>query len=253
MYGQVGSYFYTVAKIVYGGGGGGTSSGQSRKYTKDIFGDEHPTHIGYIKGYPDGSVQPDGFITREEIASILYRIINHDYEKPFVVRGDVFGDVDEKRWSVMEIEYMADKGVILGYPDGSFKPSGKLTRAEFAALIYRFAKIAKVNIKNPFSDLEQDHWAYSEILSLVKSGFMQGYEDSSFRAESNITRAEVMTVVNKILGRMPLESYIRSLKFNPYNDLDDEKWYYITVLEATITHDYYLDIQGYERMWENWK
>ena len=258
------SFFGPEAKYIYGlkspsgGGGGGGGGGKitvdkTRKYTKDIFGNEHPTHIGYIYGYPDGSVQPNGAITREEIAAILYRITNHAYEKPFVETGNVFPDVAMGRWSVHDIEYLADKKVIVGYPDGEFKPENHLTRAEFAALISRFAGLQKTERSNPFPDVEQTHWAYADILALYNSGFMQGYEDGTYRPENEITRAEVMTVVNKILGRRPSDPYVKSLNFNPFSDLEKDKWYYVIVLEATITHNYYLNDNGVEYKWEDWK
>lgn len=254
VYGKIGDYTYTIPSSSGGGGGGGsTTIDKTRKYTKDIFGNEHPTHIGYINGYPDGSVQPEGDITREEITSILYRITNHQYEKPFVATGDAFPDVELGRWSAHDIEYMADKEIVYGYPDGEFKPSRNLSRAEFAALIFRFTGIEKANIKNPFTDLEETHWAYNEILALTNSGLIEGYPDKTYKPENNITRAEVMTVINKLLGRKPLESYVKSLEFNPYNDLYEDKWYYVTVLEATITHNYWLDNKGYEYKWEDWK
>ena len=256
VYGQIGTYKYTIPTTINtggGGGGGGSTIDKTRKYTKDIFGNEHPTHIGYINGYPDGSVQPEGDITREEITSILYRITNHQYEKPFVATGDAFPDVKVGRWSAHDIEYMADKGIVYGYPDGEFKPSRNLSRAEFAALIFRFAGIEEANIKNPFTDLDESHWAYDEILALTHSGLIEGYPDKTYKPENNITRAEVMTVINKLLGRKPLESYVKSLEFNPYNDLYEDTWYYVTVLEATITHNYWLDNKGYEYKWEDWK
>ncbi|MBQ7901663.1 MAG: S-layer homology domain-containing protein, partial [Clostridia bacterium] len=258
VYGETGTYKYTVPTTVTvssgGGGGGGTRTvDKTRKYTMDIFGNEHPTHIGYINGYPDGSVKPEGDITREEITSILYRITNHEYEKPFVATGDAFPDVEQYRWSAHDIEYMSDKNIVYGYPDGEFKPSQNLTRAEFAALIFRFTGIEKSERENPFTDLDETHWAYEEIIALTESGLIEGYEDSTFRAENNITRAEVMTVVNKLLGRKPIESYVKSLDFNPYNDLYEDKWYYVTVLEATITHNYWLNDTGYEYKWEDWK
>ncbi len=258
VYGQVGIYKYTIPTTVHtggggGGGGGSTTIDKTRKYTKDIFGNEHPTHIGYINGYPDGSVQPEGDITREEITSILYRITNHQYEKPFVPTGDVFPDVHVDRWSTRDIEYMAEKEIVNGYPDGEFKPTRNLSRAEFAALIFRFTGIEKNNIKNPFTDFDESHWAYDEILALTNIGLIEGYPDKTYKPENNITRAEVMTVINKLLGRKPLESYVKSLKFNPYNDLYEDKWYYVTVLEATITHNYWLDNEGYEYKWEDWK
>ena len=266
VYGKTGTYKYTVPTVATGGGGGGGSSGggsggggtktvdNTRKYTKDIFGNEHPTHIGYINGYPDGSVQPEGDITREEITSILYRITNHQYEKPFVATGDAFPDVEPGRWSAHDIEYIADKEIVYGYPDGEFKPTRNLSRAEFAALIFRFTGIdEKANTENPFKDLKDTHWAYNEILALADSGLAEGYEDSTFKPENNITRAEVMTVINKLLGRKPLENYVKTLGFNPYNDLYEDKWYYVTVLEATITHNYWLNSADYEYKWEDWK
>jgi len=179
VYGEIGEYKYPVPTkttvTVGGGGGGGTKVvDNTRKYTKDIFGNEHPTHIGYINGYPDGSVKPEGDITREEITSILYRITNHAYEKPFVATGDAFPDVEAGRWSAHDIEYMADKEIVYGYPDGEFKPSRNLSRAEFAALIFRFTGIEKADIENPFTDLDETHWAYDEILALTNSGLIEG-------------------------------------------------------------------------------
>lgn len=254
VYGKAGTYRYTVPTVISGGGGGGRIIvNKTRKYTKDIFGNEHPTHIGYINGYPDGSVRPDGKITREEMTAILYRIVNHDYEKPFIPTGDAFPDVEENRWSAHDIEYMADKGILYGYPDGEFKPANNLTRAEFAALISRFVKLEKTDKENPFPDVDKTHWAYDDILRLTASGLLQGYEDGTYRPEDKITRAEAMTVINKILGRNPSESYVKSLDYNPFTDLEKDKWYYTVVLEATVTHNYYLDNNGLEIKWEDCK
>ena len=148
---------------------------------------------------------------------------------------------------------MSDKGIIHGYPDKEFKPANNLTRAEFAALISRFAKLEKTDAENPFPDVDSSHWAYDDILKLSASGLMQGYEDGTYRPEDMITRAEVMTVINKILGRNPSESYVKSLDYNPFTDLVKDKWYYTAVLEATVTHNYYLDDSGLEIKWEDCK
>lgn len=249
VYGEIGTYTYNVPKST----GGGGSSSSERKYTVDFFGYEHPTHISYINGYPDGSVQADGHITREEMAAILYRVKNKQYEQPFKTTGKVFPDVSKDRWSVTEVEYMTFHGVIKGYPEGDFRPSGHLTRAEFAALIRRFTNLPDSKDKNIFSDLSEEHWAYEDIMALYSAGFLNGYEDVTMRPENKITRAEVMKVMNIILGRKPLESYIKSLDVNPFNDLDADKWYYVDVLEATITHNYYLNYSGYEYKWEDIK
>lgn len=237
-----------------GGNGGGTSViDKTKKYTKDIFGTEYPTHISYINGYPDGSVKPEGKMTREEITAVLYRITSHEYEKPFVTSGNVFSDIKSDRWSAHDIEYMAEKGVVTGYPDGEFKPENNLTRAEFAALISRFAKLIANGKDNEFSDLPGEHWAYDDILALAESGLINGYGDGTFRAEEDITRAEVMTVINKLLGRKPSEKYLKTLDFNPYTDIDKNKWHYADVLEATVTHTYDLDKNGIEIKWEDCK
>ena len=254
IYGEVGTYQYTIAAPTGGGGGGTVTIDKTRKYTVDVFGNEHPTHINYIKGYPDGTVRPEGHITREEMAVILYRVRNKQYENPFTVTGDVFPDVAADRWSVTEIEYMANEKVIVGYPDTEFKPTGNLTRAEFAAMICRFADLTYTRKKDyMFPDVSENHWAFDEIAALMQSGYVEGYEDGTFRPENQITRAEVITVMNKILGRKPMDSYVKSLDFNPYTDLVTDQWYYTAVMEATITHNYYLNAEGFEYKWEDWK
>ena len=238
---------------VSGGGGGGGYVDRTKKYTKDIFGNEHPTHIGYISGYVDGSVRPEGNITREEIVAILYRITNKDYEKPFVKTGEVFPDVTKSRWSATDIEYMFDKGVVSGYPDGEFKPEKNLSRAEFAALVSRFANLELKNMpKNSFADLAENHWAYSNIMAVCEAGLMIGYDDGNFGPDNEITRAEVIVVINKLLGRTPSHPYVKSLAIKPFNDLDKNKWYYVDVLEATVTHNYTLDAKDVEIKWEGY-
>ena len=256
-FGPEAKYIYAVKTTTVGGGGGGSRPAidNTRKYTRDIFGYEHPTHIGYINGYPDGSVRADGKITREEIAAMLYRVKNKTYDTPVAVTGKVFSDVPEGRWSVSEIEYLAHYEIIYGYPDGTYQPEQNLTRAEFAALVRRFTQLeAPENAENVFPDVSGKQWAYEDILAIYEAGLIDGYEDGTFRPENEITRAEVMSIINRILGRKPDEQYVKSLQFNPYNDLYEDKWYYVTVLEATITHNYYLDEkETKEYKWEDYK
>ena len=128
-----------------------------------------------------------------------------------------------------------------------------MTRAEFAALICRFANLETDDVENVFPDLADTHWAYDDVIALYSNGFIDGYEDGTFRPENEITRAEVMKVINKLLGRNPSEDYVKSLNFNPFNDLDENSWHYVTVLEATITHNYYLDDDDVEYQWADWK
>lgn len=256
VYGETGTFRYGVdtpgsTTVISGGGGGTVVVDKTRQYTVDCFGQEHPTHVGYIHGYPDGGVRPDGDITREEVAAILYRIKSHDYEAPFYTTGERFPDVAKDRWSATEIEYMAENGVIVGYPDETFKPTRNLTRGEFSALIRRFAGISEIAKTSPFTDLGEGYWGYEDVLAMLGAGLMSGYDDGSFRPEDPISRAEVMTVINRLLGRNPSEPYVRTLDFNPFNDISVEQWHYVIVLEATVTHNYYLDDKGVEIKWED--
>lgn len=254
VYGEVGEYKYTVPGSSDKAGGitrrGSSSSVKGRTYTKDIFGVEHKSHTAYIKGYSDGTVRPNETITREEIAEILYRISN---DAAFITAGgNKFSDVAADRWSAAAIEFMTEKGVITGYEDGSFRPSDNLTRAEFAALVSRFANLYNGGEITKYKDVDDTLWAYRSIMALTNAKLMNGYEDGSFRPENNITRAEVMTVINKILGRYPNAEYIKTQKLNRFSDLNENDWYYSAVVEATTTHEYYLT-NGTETSWENVK
>ena len=254
VYGQIGTYKYTVKKK---NSNAGSSTGTStrgvtysgRTYTSDIFGVEHKSHDAYINGYADGTVKPDGKITREEIAAILYRVSND--ASAIVASGNKFNDVSADRWSASAIEFMARIGVINGYTDGSFKPSNNLTRAEFTALVSRFANLSNNGTNKIYNDIDASNWAYKYVMELSNAGYMNGYEDGSFRPESEITRAEVVTVINKIIGRNPSAEYVKTLS-SGFSDLSSDAWYYTNVMEATTTHEYYLT-NGIETKWENIK
>ena len=216
-------------------------------YTKDIFGVEHKSHNAYINGYADGTVKPDGNITREELATILYRVSNN--ASAVVASGDKFNDVSADRWSANAIEFMASKKVVNGYEDGSFKPENNLTRGEFAAMIARFANLTDTAASRTFSDVDSSYWGFKNIMALNKAGYINGYEDGTFRPEANVTRAEVMTVINKIIGRSADASYVKSLDNNKFSDLDKNAWYYVDVMEATTDHNYTLNKSGVETEW----
>ena len=256
VYGQIGTYKYTVKKK-NSNSNSNSSTGTStrgvtyggRTYTSDIFGVEHKSHDAYINGYADGTVKPDGKITREEIAAILYRVSND--ASAIVASGNKFNDVSADRWSAGAIEFMAGIGVINGYADGSFKPSNNLTRAEFAALVSRFANLSNNGVNKIYNDIDASNWAYKYVMELSNAGYMNGYEDGSFRPESEITRAEVVTVINKIIGRNPSAEYVKTLS-SGFSDLSSDAWYYTNVMEATTTHEYYLT-NGIETKWENIK
>lgn len=261
VYGEVGTYMYTVPKSTGGGGGGGgfvyvtqepsqpQEPADDEKYTVDYFGEEKPVHISYLYGYPDGSVQPDGNITREEAVALISRIMPNDYTKPNAEMDVTFPDVDESRWSASDIMKLTEYGIIEGYPDGEFKPGNKITRAEMSTIISRFIDLSEVNGDPSYPDID-NHWAEGYINAIDKEELVQGYEDGTFRPDKEITRAETVTILNKICGRAPDLEYLLTCNFNPYNDLEKDKWYYKEVLEATISHKYTLDDEsGLEIKW----
>lgn len=209
-------------------------------------------HQAYIRGYSDGTVRPNDYITREEMAVIVYRVKSDEDADTFPVTGEVFSDVARERWSVREIEYMADKKVLQGYPTGEFGPEGNLTRAELAAIIARVGNFTETDGANSFTDLNDSHWAYQSVLSLCKAGIVSGYEDGTFKADNNVTRAEVMAIVNRFLGRKPLASYVKTLDCNLFSDLQADQWFYTDVLEATVSHDFEADENGFEAKWKNY-
>ena len=248
----------------YSGGGGGGGGGVYRTptpspsptplptgdgpYTQDIFGNETPVHIKYLYGYTDGTVQPEGNITREEVAAIIFRIMPDDYAEPKPVTGDVFPDVLANRWSAQSIECLADMDILVGYPEGVYLPSNKITRAEFATIVARYAKLEPIEGETAFEDCK-DHWANGYINAIHQKELIVGYDDGTFRPNQNITRAEAVTIVNKILGRVPDTEFLKTRDFNPYSDLEESEWYYADILEATITHTYELSTEEKENPW----
>ncbi len=210
---------------------------------------------GIAKGSGE-NFMPENSITRQDLITLAYRA--------FLAKGYIseaadlsalaeFNDKDSiSEYASTAMASMVGAGIIKG-SDGNVNPLGNATRAEVAALICRFAKLEGAEAENMFPDIDESHWAYNYIISLSNSGLMQGYEDKTYRPENNITRAEVMTVINKILGRNPSEEYVKTLDFNPFSDLLKDKWYYTAVLEATVTHNYYLSEDGVEIKWEDCK
>lgn len=254
VWGNVGTFKYYITKSSGGGGGGGRSTTPAvaeKKYTVDYFGNKHPYHTGYLYGYPDGTVRGDGNITREETAAMLSRVYNSDYTEPHPAKGNLYPDITVDMWSAEPVEYLSGVGLILGYPDGTYMPKNNITRAEFAAMIVRWLKldtdIDPDGEDTLFNDITEEHWAYNEVYALSESGYIQGYEDGSFKPQQPITRAEAVTVINRILGRKPDREYLETSGFNPYTDLSGGEWYYEQILEATINH--YYDLNDTEYLW----
>ncbi len=194
------------------------------------------SHYAYMKGYPDGSFRPNGNMTRAEVAVMFSRLlaekmdINENYECNFT-------DVDADDWFKNHIGYMSQIGAIKGYPDGSFKPNGSITRAEFAAMASRFDKLT-AGAAATFTDIDESHWAYDYISFAADHGWIAGYEDNTVRPDNYITRAEVVTVTNRMLGRPATAEHTSYIAMPiDFNDVESTDWYYFDVVECSNDHD----------------
>ena len=218
------------------GGGGG------RKPTVDIP-DDVPTglngddHFAYIVGYPDGNVKPSGNITRAEVATIFFRLLTEDVRTANSTQSNSLSDVSRGQWFNHAISTLSSMGIVKGNPDGTFNPDAPITRAEFAAIAARFDD-KNTNTTSNFSDIAS-HWAKDEIGVAANKGWINGYPDSTFRPDQYITRAEAMTLVNRVLNRLPekSEDLLDDMIKWPDN-ADASVWYYLAVQEATNSHDY---------------
>ncbi len=197
---------------------------------------EKEDHFAYIKGYPDGNVRPEGQITREEVATIFYRLLVDDVREAYFTESNSFSDVAADRWSNNAISTLAACGIVTGYPDGTFQPDEPITRAEFAAIASRFDELSYTG-EDKFSDIA-DHWAATYINSSSEKGWIKGYEDGTFRPDNYITRAESVTLINRVLERLVDEDgLLPDAKYWP--DITNSDWFYYDILEATNSHDYY--------------
>lgn len=204
-------------------------------------------HFAYIKGYPDGSVRPNSYITREEVTTIFYRLLLEESRAVYQTADCDFTDVEFERWSRVAIATMANAGIVKGYPDDSFRPKNNMTRAEFAAVAARFDDIY-YDGQDMFSDIA-GHWAAPEINSAASRGWIKGYE-GKFRPDDYITRAEAVTLINRILERAPEHPDDLLYGMKTFNDnLDTSKWYYLDMQEAANAHDYVRKYDGYHESW----
>ena len=189
-------------------------------------------HYAYIIGYPDGTVRPNDNISREEIATIFYRLLTDEYRNEILSTTNDFEDVEEGRWSNKAISTMANGGYIQGY-DGKFNPEDAITRAEFVTIAARFLE-TESEAEAEFKDVE-GHWAEEYIDATSQAAWINGYEDNTFKPDNNITRAEAMAIFNRILcRRVDSDGLIQGTVYFP--DVNDTDWFVYDVLEATNSH-----------------
>ena len=191
-------------------------------------------HDQYLFGYPDGTFGPGLNMTRAEAAQMFYNLlVDQD-----VTAKPVFDDVPEGAWYAEPVNVMAKLGIVKGVGDDKFEPDREITRAEFTAMAMRFAE-GETGGKNIFSDVDEDDWFYDVVVDSIKYGWIEGYPDGTFRPQNLITREEVTTIVNRMLGRLPDEKFIDAHE----DDLDlfpdvTKNWAYYDVVEATNDHQY---------------
>lgn len=234
------------------GNGGGKKEEKPTVEIKDddALGLNNTDHFAYIVGYGNGEVRPQNSITRAEVAAIFFRLLEDDVRDANYTRQNKFTDVSNDAWYCSAVSTLSAMGIISGYPDATFRPNASITRAEFAAIATRF----DVNgDKTPasFNDIA-DHWAKDEIAVAANNGWVNGYEDGSFRPQNKITRAETMSLVNRVLNRKPETAEDLLENMTKWTDnADTNAWYYLAVQEATNSHYYeYKENSQYEKWTE---
>lgn len=202
-------------------------------------------HFAYVIGYPDGTVHPNGQITRSEVATIFFRLLRDEVRDGAFTTSNTYSDVAYGKWYNNPISTMSALGIITGYPDGTFKPNKPITRAEFAAIAARFDE-TQSGKSATFSDVI-GHWAAKEIGIAYYNDWIKGYPDGTFKPDQNITRAEAMTLINRVLERKPESPADLLTNMNKWTDnMDTSKWYYLDVQEATNSHAYTRKTFNYE-------
>ena len=202
-------------------------------------------HFAYVIGYPDGTVHPNGQITRAEVATIFFRLLKDEVRDGAFTTSNSYSDVAYGKWYNNPISTMSALSIITGYPDGTFKPNKPITRAEFAAIAARFDE-TQSGKSATFSDVI-GHWAAKEIGIAYYNDWIKGYPDGTFKPDQNITRAEAMTLINRVLERKPESPADLLTNMNKWTDnLDTSKWYYLDVQEATNSHGYTRKTFNYE-------
>lgn len=195
-------------------------------------------HFAYVIGYPDGTVRPDNNITRAEVTTIFFRLLKDEVRDAVITNENSFDDVNLDDWHNVAISTMAKLGIVNGRFEDKFVPDANITRAEFTAICARFDD-TEVEYEGNFKDIE-GHWAEEYIKRASAYGWIEGYSDNTFRPDQFITRAEAMTIINRVLNRIPrdTEDLIHDDMAKWSDNMDQTKWFYIAVQEATNSTEY---------------
>ncbi len=191
-------------------------------------------HFAYMKGYKDDTIKPDGYITREEVVMVFYRLMESEYREEIETTNHNFNDIKADVWSTKAIASLSKGELLKGYEDGSFRPNEKMTRAEVSKVIARFTDTIVLETQMP--DII-GHWAEDYINTVQNQGWIKGYEDGNFKPNEYLTRAEFVTMMNSLLDRK-LNKKNLSLDIKSFKDSKDTSWYYEQIIESTNGHKY---------------
>jgi hypothetical protein len=218
-----------------GNNGGNGGSGNGGHSTPEL---NKQDHFAYMAGYPDNLFMPDNSISRAEVTVMFSRLLTQkmDSDSDYTVS---FPDIDADAWYKSQVGFMEQYGIVEGYEDGTFRPENPITRAEFAVIASKFDKLSDTE-ENAFSDVDDDYWATPYILLAHSNGWINGYEDGTFRPLNSITRAEVVSIVNRMLERSCDSEFVTENAENivNYSDISDQHWAYLDILEASNAHLY---------------
>ena len=214
----------------------------------DALGLNTTDHFAYIVGYGNGEVRPQNNITRAEVATIFFRLLTDDVRDENLTKTNRYSDVAATSWYNTAVSTLSSMGIITGYPDGTFRPNAAITRVEFAAIAARFDNDGDKTAAK-FSDIAT-HWAKDEISIAYNNGWITGYPDGTFGPQRDITRAETMTLVNRVLNRQPETEDDLLPNMTVWTDNANPKaWYYLAVQEATNSHYYEFKTNSQYEKW----
>ena len=214
----------------------------------DALGLNTTDHFAYIVGYGNGEVRPQNNITRAEVATIFFRLLTDDVRDENLTKTNRYSDVAPTAWYNTAVSTLSSMGIITGYPDGTFRPNAAITRAEFAAIAARFDNDGDKTAAK-FSDIAT-HWAKDEISIAYNNGWITGYPNGTFGPQRDITRAETMTLVNRVLNRLPETEEDLLPNMTVWTDNANPKaWYYLAVQEATNSHYYEFKTNSQYEKW----
>ena len=226
---------------------GGSSGGGSTVLNTD-------DHYSYIIGYKDGTLRPYGTITRGEVATIFFRLLTDEARDKNWSQTNDYSDCNSDLWCNNAISTLSNMGIIDGYTDGTFRPYGKITRAQFAKIAVGFFETTKKEYQGYYSDVPENAWFTDYVEAASRVGLIQGFEDGTFRPNTNITRAQACVIVNRALNRKPDEDHLLPEKqMVTWPDNNPGDWYYADMQEATNSHDYTWLSKGSEKKYmEDW-